>query len=65
MGRKKEIFLALGLTLASAAPMTALTFNDAQAASAEDLNKDASQAIQMLILPSGSGRPLQIANAAW
>jgi lipid-binding SYLF domain-containing protein len=48
MGRKKEIFLALGLTLASAAPLTAVTFNDAQAASAEDLNKDASQAVQML-----------------
>jgi lipid-binding SYLF domain-containing protein len=48
MGRKKEIFLALGLALASAAPMTAVTFNDAKAASAEDLNKDASQAIQTL-----------------
>ena len=48
MGSTKEIFLALGLAMATAAPMMAVTFNGAQAASAEDLNKDASQALQML-----------------
>ena len=48
MVRTKEIFLALGLALASAAPMTAITIGNAQAATADDLDKDATQALQML-----------------
>jgi lipid-binding SYLF domain-containing protein len=48
MVRTKQILLALGLALTSAAPMTAVTVDSAQAASAEDLNKDATQALQTL-----------------
>ena len=48
MAKTKEIFLAFGLALAAATPMTAVTFDGAAAATAEDLNKDAAQALQML-----------------
>ena len=48
MAKMKDILFAMGLALASAAPITALTINQAQAASAEDLDKDATQALQTL-----------------
>ena len=48
MAKTKDILLALGLALGTAAPLTALTIDSAQAASAEDLNKDATQALDML-----------------
>jgi lipid-binding SYLF domain-containing protein len=44
----KNILFAMGLAVAGAAPMTAVTVNSAQAADAEDLNKDATQALQTL-----------------
>lgn len=48
MAKAKQIFLALGLAIAAAAPITALTYQQAAAATAEDLNKDASQALDTL-----------------
>jgi lipid-binding SYLF domain-containing protein len=48
MAKTKQIVLALGLALAVATPMSVVTFGSAQAASADDLNKDAAQALQML-----------------
>ena len=48
MARTKEIFLAFGLAFAAATPMATVTFDRAQAATAEDLNKDADHSLQML-----------------
>jgi lipid-binding SYLF domain-containing protein len=48
MAKTKEIFLAFGLALAAATPMTAVTFDGAAAATAGDLDKDAAQALQTL-----------------
>jgi lipid-binding SYLF domain-containing protein len=48
MAKTKEIFLALGLALAAAAPMTAITLQSASAATADDLNRDANEALQRL-----------------
>jgi lipid-binding SYLF domain-containing protein len=48
MANTKEIFLAFGLALAVATPITALTLSGAAAATADDLNKDASEALQTL-----------------
>jgi lipid-binding SYLF domain-containing protein len=48
MAKTKEIFLALGLALAGAAPIAAITLDSAAAATADDLNKDANQSLQML-----------------
>ena len=44
----RQMFLALGLAVASALPVSVATFDRAQAATAEDLNKDADQALKML-----------------
>jgi len=48
MTNTKRIFLALMLASAAALPMSASTFTTANAATADDLNKDASQAVQSL-----------------
>jgi lipid-binding SYLF domain-containing protein len=49
MTNTRQIFLALGLAAASALPISTATFDRAYAAStAEDLNKDADQALQTL-----------------
>jgi len=48
MTNTKRIFLALALASAAALPISAGTFATANAATAEDLNKDASQALQLL-----------------
>jgi lipid-binding SYLF domain-containing protein len=48
MAKTKEIVLAFGLALAAAAPMTTITFDSAAAATADDLSKDANQALQTL-----------------
>jgi hypothetical protein len=48
MTNTKRIFLALILASAAALPISAGTFNSANAATAEDLNKDAGQALQSL-----------------
>jgi len=48
MTNTKRIFLALILASAAALPMSASTFATANAATADDLNKDASQALQAL-----------------
>jgi lipid-binding SYLF domain-containing protein len=42
------MFLALGLAIASAVPLSVATFDVAHAATADDLNKDADQALQKL-----------------
>src|ERR1051326_7436016 len=44
----RQVFLALSLAVASAIPVSVATFDRAHAATAEDLNKDANQALQML-----------------
>ena len=48
MTNTKRIFLALILASAAALPMSASTFATANAATADDLNKDAAQALQSL-----------------
>ena len=48
MTNTKRIFLALMLASATALPISAGTFSTANAATAEDLNKDAAQALQSL-----------------
>jgi lipid-binding SYLF domain-containing protein len=48
MTNTKRIFLALMLAGAAALPISAGTFATANAATADDLNKDASQAVQLL-----------------
>jgi len=48
MTNTKHIFLALMLAGAAALPMSASTFATANAATADDLNKDAEQALQAL-----------------
>ena len=48
MTNTKRIFLALILAGAAALPMSASTFATANAATADDLNKDADQALQAL-----------------
>jgi lipid-binding SYLF domain-containing protein len=48
MTNTKRIFLALILASAAALPMSASTFATANAATADDLNKDADQALQAL-----------------
>ena len=48
MTNTRRIFLALMLASATALPISAATFSSANAATAEDLNKDASQALQTL-----------------
>src|SRR5687767_15467672 len=48
MTNTKRIFLALILASAAALPISAGTFTSANAATAEDLNKDAAQALQSL-----------------
>ncbi len=48
MTNTRHIFLALGLAVASALPVSVATFDRASAATAEDLNKDADQALQKL-----------------
>jgi lipid-binding SYLF domain-containing protein len=48
MTNTKRILLALMLASAAALPISAATFATANAATADDLNKDASQALQLL-----------------
>jgi lipid-binding SYLF domain-containing protein len=48
MTKTRQIVLALGLAVASALPVSVATFDLAHAATAEDLNKDANQALQTL-----------------
>jgi len=48
MTNTKRLFLALALASAAALPLSAGTFVPANAATADDLNKDASQALQSL-----------------
>jgi lipid-binding SYLF domain-containing protein len=48
MVKAKEIFLALGVALAAATPMTAITLASASAATADDLSRDANESLQML-----------------
>jgi lipid-binding SYLF domain-containing protein len=48
MTSTRQIFLALMLASATALPISAVTFNSATAATAEDLNSDASQALRTL-----------------
>ena len=48
MTNTKRLFLALMLAGAAALPISAGTFATANAATADDLNKDASQAVQLL-----------------
>jgi lipid-binding SYLF domain-containing protein len=48
MTNTKQVFLTLMLAGASAIPISATAFVAANAATAEDLNKDASQALQIL-----------------
>ena len=48
MANGRQMFLALGLALASALPISVATFDRANASTADDLNKDADQALQTL-----------------
>ena len=48
MLNNRRIFLALMLASAAALPMSAITFESASAATAEDLNKDVDQALRTL-----------------
>jgi lipid-binding SYLF domain-containing protein len=48
MTNTKRVFLALMLASATAVPISAITFASANAATAEDLNKDADQALKTL-----------------
>ncbi len=48
MTNTRRIFLALALSSASVLPISAVTFDSAMAATAEDLNRDANQALQIL-----------------
>lgn len=48
MTNTRQIFLALGLAVASALPVSVATFDRANAATAEDLNRDADQALRSL-----------------
>jgi len=48
MANRRQILLALGLVAAAALPMSTVTYDTAKAATAEDLNKDAEQALQTL-----------------
>lgn len=48
MTNTRRIFLALGLAVASALPVSVATFDRANAASAADLNRDADQALRSL-----------------
>ena len=48
MTNTRRIFLALMLASAAAVPISVTTFDSANAATAEDLNKDANQALQTL-----------------
>ena len=48
MTKTKRLFLALMLASAAALPLSAITFAGANAATAEDLNKDADQALRTL-----------------
>ena len=48
MTNTRQMFFALGLAVASALPVTVATSDYAYAATAEDLNKDANQALQTL-----------------
>ena len=59
MTNTRQFFLALTLASATALPISAVTFNSATAATAEDLNKDASQALRRFTgpIPSRSKFP--------
>jgi len=46
--RTRQIFLALGLSVATAMPLSTTLFDLAYAATAEDLNRDAADALQLL-----------------
>ena len=48
MKTTRQLFLALGLAVASAFPLSVATMDRAYAASAEDLDRDSDQALQML-----------------
>jgi len=48
MTNARRMFLALGLAVASALPLTLASFDRAGAATAEDLNRDADQALRSL-----------------
>ena len=49
MTNRRQILLALGLVAATALPMSTISFDSARAAAtAEDLNKDANHALEML-----------------
>src|SRR4249920_1403791 len=48
MTYSKRIFLALALASTAALPISAVSYESARAATAEDLHKDASQALQTL-----------------
>jgi hypothetical protein len=48
MTNTRQMFLALGLAVASALPVSVATFDRAYAATAEDLTKDADQALKTL-----------------
>jgi lipid-binding SYLF domain-containing protein len=48
MTNSRRIFLALMLATATALPVTTITFDSANGATAEDLNQDASQALKTL-----------------
>src|ERR1700704_2934181 len=49
MTNRRQILLALGLVAATALPMSTISFDSARAAStADDLNRDANNALQML-----------------
>jgi len=48
MANSRQILLAIGLGLAVAAPISAVTLDQAAAATAQDLNRDAEQALQTL-----------------
>jgi lipid-binding SYLF domain-containing protein len=48
MAKIKHALLAFGLALAAATPITAVSYGQAAAATSEDLNKDASDALQTL-----------------
>lgn len=48
MTNARQIFLALGLAVASALSVSVATFDRANAATAEDLNRDADQALRSL-----------------
>ncbi len=48
MTKTRQLALAIGLAIACAVPITLVTFSDAHAATAEDLDRDSNQALAML-----------------